>query len=506
MRLLELKSLKIKEFFQPPEYVILSHRWTEEEVTYEEFKLVQDFHSGLEPSWFQSKVNKIEDKFGFKKIVKFCRHASQESSCQYGWIDTCCIDKKSSAELSEAINSMYKWYSNSKACFVLLSDVRPFVPGPVRNRQSGRHFDPGKAHREYDSQRSFWTKPAETGEKAASANLHAWLENFRSSSWFGRCWTLQELLAPHKLVLFDGQWSKICGLSKSLDVEQLEPSCVGFPVGLERLDFFYEISKATGIHRNVLNGTSSSRYISISQRMSWAAHRVATREEDIAYSLLGILDINMPLLYGEGSKAFLRLQQELIQSSDDETILGWNELGGAPNVGAESQGRPGILAPHPRYFARSAELKPMSRSIRPVATADLRRFPGSFGWRKIYGVSRSCLQLSSEFLRAFYNRCGSKLLLRAVILPLRCSAELRDQQGFHYLALTPSDQFTSIDCDTKTQVAECLQREEFYRWRIFSWHSSLDDDTSQGVPESMLPSELQGFVQYRLAAVIRVKI
>jgi hypothetical protein len=83
-----------------------------------------------------------------------------------------------------------------------------------------------------------------------------------------------------------------------------------------------EVHKATGIEPTYI---SDYRNTSIATKMSWAAGRKTTREEDCAYSLLGLFNVNMPLIYGEGRRAFQRLQKELMQSHNDESIFAWDE-------------------------------------------------------------------------------------------------------------------------------------------------------------------------------------
>ncbi|KAF2185934.1 HET-domain-containing protein, partial [Zopfia rhizophila CBS 207.26] len=168
--------------------------------------------------------------------------------------DPVCIDKSSSAELSEAINSMFRWYHDAAKCYVYLSDVS--IGGSVGNDLS--------------SQRTW--KPA-----------------FQHSRWFTRGWTLQELLAPTSVEFF------------SVEGERLG----------DKNSMVQEIHEITGISAQALQGTLLSRF-RIDERMSWTARRETKREEDAAYSLLGIFDIHMPLLYGEGrKKALTRLQKEI---------------------------------------------------------------------------------------------------------------------------------------------------------------------------------------------------
>ena len=124
---------------------------------------------------------------------------------------------------------------------------------------------------------------------------------FATTRWFSRGWTLQELLTPENLYFFsnDGQpFGSKHGLSK-------------------------EISEITGIGERFLNGQSRLSQASISRRMSWASRRETTRMEDLAYCLLGIFGITMPLLYGEGKESFVRLQEEIMKTSADQTLFTW---------------------------------------------------------------------------------------------------------------------------------------------------------------------------------------
>ncbi|KAM0265092.1 hypothetical protein ACHAPA_007952 [Fusarium lateritium] len=188
----------------------------------------------------------------------------------YIWVDTCCIDKSSSAELSEAINSMFRWYAESTVCIAFLEDV--------------------------------------TLSESKEATKNA----FVNSRWFTRGWTLQELIAPGKVIFYDRDWNRLGTRAELKD----------------------DIKPITGISDELLNTTHHMMEIkqrqlvqySVAEKMYWAARRETTRPEDIAYCLLGIFDINMPLLYGEGqTKAFKRLQEEIIKSTDDESIFAWRQ-------------------------------------------------------------------------------------------------------------------------------------------------------------------------------------
>ncbi|KAI1175557.1 heterokaryon incompatibility protein-domain-containing protein [Nemania sp. FL0916] len=126
---------------------------------------------------------------------------------------------------------------------------------------------------------------------------------FRDSAWFERMWTLQELIAPREVVFFADDWSKI-GTRETL------------------ADIIYEITR---IPVEFLKGADPES-ASVAQRMSWASKRIATVTEDRAYGLMGIFGVNMPVLYGEGQKAFIRLQEEIIKKTDDHSIFAWKQL------------------------------------------------------------------------------------------------------------------------------------------------------------------------------------
>ncbi|TGO41611.1 hypothetical protein BHYA_0019g00420 [Botrytis hyacinthi] len=231
-----------------PEYAILSHTWGAEtdELTF------QDLLNGTG-----------QGKSGYRKL-QFCGEQAKRDGLQYFWVDTCCIDKSSSAELQEAINSMFRWYQNATKCYVYLSDVSTKI---------------------YDQTSS------------------SWQPTFRKSRWFTRGWTLQELIAPRSVDFFCSN-GMLLGNKRSLQ---------------------HLIYETTGIDTLALNGQNLSDF-SIDERMSWAKNRETKREEDMAYCLLGIFDVHMPLIYGERSEsAFRRLTEEIGKRSKkhnlDESLL-----------------------------------------------------------------------------------------------------------------------------------------------------------------------------------------
>lgn len=305
MRLLQLMDDGNIEFTEyvgkdAPPYAILSHRWGDagDEVSYAD--VVEGCH---------------RSKVGYANI-RSCGKQAKKDGLTHFWVDTCCINKESSAELSEAINSMYAWYQNADICYAYLSDVR-------------------------DS------------------------EEYGDSAWFERGWTLQELLAPADVLFFNTAWIPI-GFKTSLSLS---------------------ISQRTGIRESVLLDGSAMNEYSVAERMSRAANRQTSRVEDEAYCLLGLFDVSMPLIYGEGRQAFLRLQEELLRRSDDVSVFAYfsnppsapagpstlrvavregdltviesNDSGVVANTDEEPWlGTVGLYAPSPAYFCGTAKYAP----------------------------------------------------------------------------------------------------------------------------------------------------
>ncbi|KXH31651.1 HET domain-containing protein [Colletotrichum nymphaeae SA-01] len=251
MWLLNTKTLALESFTDPSEvgYAILSHTWDNDEVSFQEMSST-------------AIATTTKSKAGFGKVAKTCEIA-QEKGLGYAWVDTCCIDKSSSAELNEAINSMFRWYQEAKVCLVFLSDLCPEVDG--------------------------------TGPGVYK------ISDLSRCKWFSRGWTLQELIAPTVVEFYDAGWS-------------LRFSKDEWPVCL---------STVTNIDVEILTFAKELSAVPVAVRMSWAAHRQTTRIEDRAYSLLGLFDIHMPMIYGEGAKAFQRLQEEIAKGTDDLSLFAW---------------------------------------------------------------------------------------------------------------------------------------------------------------------------------------
>ncbi|KAF2187411.1 kinesin light chain 1 [Zopfia rhizophila CBS 207.26] len=220
-----------------PPYAILSHTWTE----------------GQEIIYTELLAGTGAEKDGYAKI-RFCGERAAKDGLEYFWVDTCCIDKSRSDELSTAINSMFRWYERATKCYVYLSDVS--VPDEVIDAQAFRK---------------------------------SWEQSFRRSRWFTRGWTLQELLAPPSVEFFSRN-----------------SRCLGSRVSLEQ-----EIQDVTDIPARALRDPKLSNF-SVDERLRWAAKRTTTLKEDKVYCLLGIFGIFLSLIYGEGEEyATLRLKEEI---------------------------------------------------------------------------------------------------------------------------------------------------------------------------------------------------
>lgn len=315
MRLIHTTRLELQEFFDThiPEYATLSHCWGKDEVTYQQFM-----------------AGEGRDTEGWRKIVFCCKAAKSISNLEWAWVDTCCIDKSSTAELSESINSMYEWYRQATRCFVMLPETLQDDEQEGCRRKPETHSDVGEGSETASptSDELQAVRNCQISHVRRSNEDSGTISHLGQSRWFARGWTLQELLASPSAVFFDRD---ITLLGTAFDLRQ-------------------QLAEITGIGIEYLTGVRNVHQASVACRMSWASKRQTTRGEDIAYCLLGIFDINMPLLYEEGSKgAFRRLQEAIIAQSDDQTIFAWTrEMG--PNS------RSSVLAQSPSDFAECAFL------------------------------------------------------------------------------------------------------------------------------------------------------
>ena len=396
MRLIDTRTLELRWFNdnEIPVYAILSHTWGPDEVSHQEFVWInraralsaspipastspsgQDAQTALMlalemmirgnsgvPSRSLSESHLMK-RVGYSKIINAAEQARGQG-CNYLWVDTCCIDKTSSAELQEAINSMYRWYRDAEVCIVYLSDIPKNHHGDFRT----------------------------ASETARSA--------FTNSRWTQRGWTLQELIAPVVCRFYFQDWT-LMG---------------------EKVEFLQELSEATGIPVHVLEETRSLSEVSVAERMSWAAHRQSTRIEDTAYCLLGIFDIHMPLLYGEGEKAFIRLQEEILKTTDDYSLFAWRA-----KESQQSTYR-GLLARSPSEFesCRSIERESVMSTF-PIASTPI-------------GL---CVQL--EFLADPQDK-------GRVLAMIRSSNSMNQRLAITLTCLDGGTQYARVDAGTLTAI------------------------------------------------------
>lgn len=207
------------------------------------------------------------DKQGYRKIQGFAKYVRENIPCvEWIWVDTCCVNQDSDREVSEAVNSMFHWYADADACLAYLADVD----------------DPQD------------------------------MAKLRQSVWFRRGWTLQELLAPYIVIFVSQDWEVIGykggnGMTKT-------GSKIGTTSSMETI-----VSTITGIPQNVLKDFNESRKLSVDERLAWIDGRQTTRAEDMSYSLFGMFDVALPVIYGEGAeKARRRLFEEASKISQSE--------------------------------------------------------------------------------------------------------------------------------------------------------------------------------------------
>ncbi|KAF1962506.1 HET-domain-containing protein [Byssothecium circinans] len=357
MRLLRLEdggAISLVEYMtDSPPYAILYHTWgaDNQEVT------LKEMIDGT-----------ATDKIGYDKIRR-CGEQAARDGLDYFWVDTCCIDKSSSAELSEAINSMFQYYQEAEVCYVYLADV----------------------------EHEHWNHAA-----------------FSNSRWFTRGWTLQELLAPQTVKFFEKNWAFLG----------------------HRLDLAKPLMRGTRISLDVLTGRQKLQDESIATRMSWAAHRQTKRPEDMAYCLLGIFQVNLPLIYGEGMRAFWRLQEEIIRNNNDLTIFAWDL----------SENRTmdfvGLFAPSPIAFAGSSGIDPFlddyaeysvtNRGLRLSGDPPLLQSVGFEHDGTDYAERLYLLYLGANALsvgQSYLDRTGQGIFLRKISPGLFCRVGKRPLSG-----------------------------------------------------------------------------
>ncbi|KAI6111557.1 hypothetical protein EDD16DRAFT_1835908 [Pisolithus croceorrhizus] len=275
MYLLNAHTEQLEDIHGKRPYAILSHAWAVGERDY--FQKIGTKSVRTEP--------------GYEKVQMCCRLARQDG-LDYVWIDNCCADANSRSTRSEVRISAYAWFQQAQVCYTYLGDV-----------------DGNENPRETHSQ-------------------------FRRSKWFGRSWTLQELLAPKHVFFFAKDWTMIGTKADLVDI----------------------VSKVTGIHKDALEYPERIPCFSIATRMSWARGRTSTKDEDRVYALMGLFDVNLPVVYGEGeTKTFLKLQNEIMKVTDDQSIFAWRSAA-ATSFSSKSDAS-GILASTSECFAECGDVQ-----------------------------------------------------------------------------------------------------------------------------------------------------
>ncbi|KAG1730442.1 hypothetical protein EDB19DRAFT_1379614 [Suillus lakei] len=219
-----------------------------------------------EPTYEEMKMGTAAGP-GYEKLVAFCKKA-KEYYVEFVWSDTCCIDKNSSTELDESIRSMFRWYQNSFVCIVHMAQSKTIT-------------------------------------------------DIQEDEWIRRGWTLQELLAPHRIKFFNARWMPMTS-NENDKAPNMKPDW--------SYDILRALEAATRIPRNVLTSGLVKHPMRVDERIAWAARRETTWVEDAAYSLMGIFNVSLQIAYGEGrDRAFCRLI-EAIMLTGDPSVLNWNNL------------------------------------------------------------------------------------------------------------------------------------------------------------------------------------
>ncbi|KIW70282.1 hypothetical protein PV04_02567 [Phialophora macrospora] len=452
IRLMDTTTLQMRVFVGEsiPKYAILSHTWVEdEEVNFQEMTAIAC--DRRRPATLKS---------GYRKILSTCEKARRHN-INYVWVDTCCIDKSSSAELSEAINSMFKWYRNAEVCYVFLSDLEP-----------------------------------ESYVELA----------MKSCRWFKRGWTLQELIAPEYLRFYNRNWEFV-GTKSELSST---------------------VCAITGVDQVVLTDCTFLPGIPVARRMFWASQRTTTRTEDLTYCLLGIFDVNMPLLYGEGDKAFIRLQEEIIKRSNDLSIFWSFPSTSAADLHERKYLRDylcrDLFATAPRDFSKSGDIFPdylHSGHIRDFALTNngIRFVNAEFKIVQKLGDYPSCYYAMDlqhfdpgwSFCQMVLQKIGPSLFVRCALSLEECRALYRDSVARSVCCaaedayiVSKNSAFIEHRRDTSRhyaisfQIDSCIERQKEYFYPVIeaptpceNWNAAHQEFITMGKP-------FQGYVSLLL--------
>ncbi|KXH52528.1 hypothetical protein CSAL01_12382 [Colletotrichum salicis] len=267
---------------------------------------------------------------------------------------------------------MFRWYRDAQVCYAFLSD---------------------------------WPAAGDGGDSTNEA--------LKDCRWFTRGWCLQELIAPKVLRFYDEKWT----------------------FRGHRSDFRDAISRITRVDADVLGDCTLLESKPVARRMSWASRRTTTRIEDVAYCLIGIFDVNMPMLYGEGDRAFLRLQEEIIRRSNDISIFCHAPLRPHPSmslVGKEDLPQDlsdlyfcDMLAKSPEAFSESNSISRIRGTLLDGREFSMTNRGIRFGRRRFFEIPEiNCLGMkldyaaspdyqNPEIYNVFLRKVGPNLFSRA---------------------------------------------------------------------------------------------
>ena len=207
-------------------------------------------------------VYELEASYGNIKLQTFCSIV-RALGFRWAWSDTCCIDKSDNVVLQESLVAMFAWYRGSSLTIIHLLDVSSLPDGL--------------------------------------------LDALRESIWNTRVWTYQEYVAAKRVLFYTKDWKPYLGLTLENHKES--------PTILREMEMSQVSSEQVAVLQPGLDRIREKLYL--------ASMRETTLVEDIAYSLLGILNASIPIIYGEGTRAVGRLLEYVLTGSGDATILAW---------------------------------------------------------------------------------------------------------------------------------------------------------------------------------------
>jgi tetratricopeptide (TPR) repeat protein len=359
-----------------------------------------------------------ESKAGYRKI-RFCGEQAARDGLQYFWVDTCCIKKSDAVELQKSINSMFRWYKNAVKCYVYLSDV-----SILDNRV--------KSHSKIDFESAF-----------------------RTAKWFTRGWTLQELLAPFSVEFFSADYKRL-----------------GDKLSLESL-----ICERTGLPVEALRGYNPTEF-SVNERVSWVAKRETKHEEDMAYSLLGIFGVFLPLIYGEGREnAFIRLRDEIDKRSRN---LQLEELPNIPQAVFETSWIVPFERNH-RFTGRESQLAQLEEKVFAEDRTAKIAITG------LGGVGKTQLVLELVYrIKQKYENC-SIIWIPAINIE---SLQLAYLDAAQQLGIPGWEEDKA---DVKRLVQECLSKESAGQWLLVFDNA---DDISMWIDRPRAKQESGRLIEY----------